>query len=333
MDLGTLRRRTMPKSDGKGTDPKDKKEKKDKWLKVELTAPSELIDALSNFVTELGAQGVFQEFLEPQSLNGIQEPAATEILNVYFPWDIRLEHRMNALNAYIESLSQIFPDLEKPSFTTETIDNPDWGEAWKKYFKPLRVSRNIVIKPTWERYTPVGRDIVIDIDPGMAFGTGQHASTRMCLQAIEDVLLTERAIRKWRVLDVGTGTGILGISCAKLGAQRVVCVDSDKKAAEIARENVAINDVEDRVEVINRDVLTVHEPFDLIVANLTAKILIKLKSHLISLIGHEGYLVISGIIEQNREDIESHFMVAPLTLHHVITEKEWVCYVLKKGGK
>ncbi len=167
----------------------------------------------------------------------------------------------------------------------------------------------------------------------MAFGTGQHASTRMCLQAIEDVLLTERAIRKWRVLDVGTGTGILGISCAKLGAQRVVCVDSDKKAAEIARENVAINDVEDRVEVINRDVLTVHEPFDLIVANLTAKILIKLKSHLISLIGHEGYLVISGIIEQNREDIESHFMVAPLTLHHVITEKEWVCYVLKKGGK
>jgi ribosomal protein L11 methyltransferase len=156
----------------------------------------------------------------------------------------------------------------------------------------------------------------------------------MCLQAIEDVLLTERAIRKWRVLDVGTGTGILGISCAKLGAQRVVCVDSDKKAAEIARENVAINDVEDRVEVINRDALTVHEPFDLIVANLTAKILIKLKSHLISLIGNdEGYLVLSGIIEQNREDIESHFMVAPLTLHHVITEKEWVCYVLKKGGK
>jgi len=246
--------------------------------------------------------------------------------------DIRLDHRMNALSAYIESLSQIFPDLEKPSFTTETIDNPDWGEAWKKYFKPLRVSRNIVIKPTWERYTPVGRDIVIDIDPGMAFGTGQHASTRMCLQAIEDVLLTERAIRKWRVLDVGTGTGILGISCAKLGAQRVVCVDSDKKAAEIARENVAINDVEDRVEVINRDVLTIHEPFDLIVANLTAKILIKLKSHLISLIGHEGYLVISGIIEQNREDIESHFMVAPLTLHHVITEKEWFCYVLQKRG-
>ena len=145
MDLGTLRRRTMPKSDGKGTDPKDKEEKKDKWLKVELTAPSELIDALSNFVTELGAQGVFQEFLEPQSLNGIQKPAATEILNVYFPWDIRLEHRMNALKAYIESLSKIFPDLEKPSFTTETIDNPDWGEAWKKYFKPLRVSRNIVI--------------------------------------------------------------------------------------------------------------------------------------------------------------------------------------------
>jgi ribosomal protein L11 methyltransferase len=322
----------MPKNNGKGTTPADKKDRMDKWLKVELTAPPELIDALSNFMTEQGAQGVYQEFLEPQSINGFQESTAMENLKAYLPWDIRLDHRVDALNAYVESLSQLFPDLQKPSFTTEAIDNPDWGEAWKKYFKPLRVSRNIVIKPTWERYTPVGRDIVVDIDPGMAFGTGQHASTRMCLQAIEDILLKERTIHKWRVLDVGTGTGILGISCAKLGAHRVVCVDSDRKAAEIARENVSINDVEDRVEVISRDVMTIHDPFDLIVANLTAKILLKLRSHLVSLIGAAGYLVISGIIEQNREDIESQFIVAPLIVHHVITEKEWICYVLKKEG-
>lgn len=316
----------MPKSDGARSDMKDK------WLKIELTAPPDLIDALSNFMTEIGAQGVFQETTEPQSSNGFAEDPGIETVHAYLPVDIRLENRVESLKTYVESLSQVFPGLETPVFKTERVDDPDWGEAWKKYFKPLRVTKNIVIKPTWERFAPSGRDIVVEIDPGMAFGTGQHASTRICLQAIEDLLLQERSMGKWRVLDVGTGTGILGIACAKLGVQRVACVDSDKKAAEIARENVAINDVEGRVEVLNRDVLTIHERFDLIVANLTAKILMKLRSHLVSLLGPEGFLVISGIIEQNRDEIESHFVTAPLTPHHVITEKEWICYVLRKGG-
>ena len=309
-----------------------KTDRKDRWLKIDLTAPSELVDALSNFMTEIGAQGVFQETPYQEASNGFARDTASEKLNAYLPFDIRLESRLESLRTYLDALAQMFPDLGKPAFETERIDDPDWGEAWKKYFKPLRVTNNIVIKPTWERYTPVGRDIVIDIDPGMAFGTGQHASTRMCLQAMEDLLLQERNTAKWRVLDVGTGTGILGIACAKLGMQRVICLDSDKKAAEIAGENVAINDVEDRVRVINQDVATIHERFDLIVANLTAKILMKHRSHLISLLGPDGYLIMSGIIEQNREEIEKHFIVSPLASQHVITEKEWICYVLRKGG-
>ena len=236
------------------------------------------------------------------------------------------------MTTYIDSLAEIFPELEKPTFRTEVIHDPDWGEAWKKYFKPLRVSRNLVIKPTWERFAPTGRDIVIEIDPGMAFGTGQHASTRMCLDAIEEILLRDRTFEKWHVLDVGTGTGILGISCAKLDAERVLCVDIDQKATEIAGENVLINQVEDRVEVANRDVATVSESFELIVANLTAKILIKLRPVLVRLIRPGGYIVISGIIEQNRPDIEARFFGDSLALHRLITEKEWVCYVLKKGS-
>ena len=305
---------------------------KGKWLKIELTSSFELVDALSNFLTEIGAQGVFQEEPEAAAPGDFGVSEDRETLKAYLPVDVRLENRIASLKIYIDSLSQLFPELKETGFTTETIIGQDWGEEWKKYFKPLRVSKNIVIKPTWERYTPAGRDIVVEIDPGMAFGTGQHPSTRMCLEAIEDILLKDRTIRGWRVLDVGTGTGILGISCAKLGAERVVCVDNDKKAAEIARENVLINHVEDRVEVINRDVTTIRGPFDLIVANLTAKILIKLHSHLMSLIGSVGYLVISGIIDQNRSDIEAHFLAGEFTTHHVITEKEWVCYVLRKGG-
>jgi ribosomal protein L11 methyltransferase len=307
-------------------------EKKGKWLKIELSVSPLLVDAVSNFLTEIGAEGVLQEELEQQSPEDFEVSASREVLEAYLPFDIRLEHRIASLKTYLDSVTQLFPDLEEPGLSTETIVDQDWGEEWKKYFKPLRVSKNIVIKPTWERYAPAGRDIVIEIDPGMAFGTGQHPSTRMSLEAIEDIILKDRTIKKWRVLDVGTGTGILGISCAKLGAERVVCVDIDKKAAEIARENAKINHVEDRVEVINRDVTTIHEPFDLIVANLTAKILMRLRTHLMSLIENEGYLVISGIIDQNQNDIESQFLTGKFALHRIITEKEWVCYILQKKG-
>jgi ribosomal protein L11 methyltransferase len=307
-------------------------EKKGRWLKIELSVSPLLVDAVSNFLTEIGADGVLQEELEHQSPEDFEVSATREVLKAYLRVDIRLEHRIASLKTYLDSLVQIFPDLEQPALATETVVDQDWGEEWKKYFKPLRVSKNIVIKPTWERYTPAGRDIVIDIDPGMAFGTGQHPSTRMCLEAIEDIILKDRNIKKWRVLDVGTGTGILGISCAKLGAERVICVDIDKKAAEIARENAMINHVEDRVVIINRDVTTIHEPFDLIVANLTAKILMRLRTHLMSLIENNGYLVISGIIDQNKSDIESHFLTDGFVLHHIIAEKEWVCYIFQKKG-
>jgi ribosomal protein L11 methyltransferase len=319
--------RIMPETLGKTG------EKKDDWLKIELVAPVEMIDALTDFLTEIGAQGTFQEFPAPQSTTGSPEPSAGETVKAFLPFDTRLEQRLAALRTYVDSLAEIFPELEKPAFRTEAIHDPDWGEAWKKYFKPLRVSQNIVIKPTWERFTPTDRDIVIEIDPGMAFGTGQHASTRMCLDAIEEILLKDRTFEKWNVLDVGTGTGILGIACAKLDAKRVLCVDNDPIATEIARQNVQVNQVEDRVAVADRDVAALVEPFELIVANLTAKILIELCPSFVRLINPGGYLVISGIIEQNRPDIEAHFLGNAFSLHRRITEKEWVCYVLKNGGR
>ena len=277
-------------------------EKKGQWLKIELSVSPLLIDALSNFLTEIGVPGAFQEELEPQAQGDFGLSETREVLKAYLAFDGRLEDRIASLKIYLDSVSDLFPGMEESRLSMEIVADQDWGEEWKKYFKPLRVSKNIVIKPTWERYTPAGRDIVIEIDPGMAFGTGQHPSTRMCLEAIEDILLKDRGGKKWRVLDVGTGTGILGISCAKLGAERVVCVDIDKKAAAIARENAMINNVADRVEIINRDVNSINEPFNIIVANLTAKILVRLRDHLMSLIEKDGYLVISGIIDQNKTE-------------------------------
>ncbi|OPY86404.1 MAG: Ribosomal protein L11 methyltransferase [Smithella sp. PtaU1.Bin162] len=302
----------------------------EKWLKVEISAGSELMDALGNFLTETGAQGVFQETLEPQSPGDFPELSNCETIKAYFPQDVRSEKRIAAIAGYLESLKEIFPDFATPVLKTEIIPDPDWGEQWKKYFKPIRVSNNIIVKPTWERYTPSSRDIVIEIDPGMAFGTGQHASTRMCIEALEDIIMQDRTVKGWKVLDVGCGTGILGITAARLGAEDVICLDIDKKATEIARENAAINHVDDRITVVDKDAMTINEPRNLIIANLTSKLLLKLRQHLTHLLLPEGYLIISGIIEQDARDIEEDFWAAQLTSSRVIKEKEWVCYVLKK---
>jgi ribosomal protein L11 methyltransferase len=302
----------------------------EKWLKIEIAAGAELMDALGNFLTETGASGVFQETAGPQSQDDFPESPTTETIKAYFPQDARSEKRIAAIQKYLESLGEIFADLPAPALKTETISDPNWGEQWKKYFKPIRVCNNIIVKPTWERYAPSSRDIVIEIDPGMAFGTGQHESTRMCIEALEDVIMKDRSVQNWKVLDVGCGTGILGITAAKLGAQDVICIDIDKKATEIAGENASINLVSDRLHVVSKDAIAINEPRNLIIANLTAKLLLKLRQHLTKLLLPEGYMIISGIVEQDAKEIEDNFSIAPLILSRVIKEKEWVCYVLKK---
>jgi len=307
-------------------------QQRERWLQIEISLPAELSEAVTNFLMENGAQGVFQEETpEPQG-GGFAEDASPETLKAYLPDDVRVENRLTSLQNYLDELGRLFPELPRPSWRTDWIVDPNWGEEWKKYFKPLRVTKNIIIKPTWERYSPGGHDILIEIDPGMAFGTGQHPSTRMCLQAMEDLILQDREARNRRVLDVGTGTGILGIAAAKLGAGKVVCVDIDKQAVAIAAENARMNGVEDRVDVLYQDAATLAETFDLIAANLTARMHIKLRPRLIDLLSRGGFLILSGIIEQNREDIEHHFLAEPFVAHRTIIEKEWRCYVLRNEG-
>jgi ribosomal protein L11 methyltransferase len=314
---------------------KEEKEmsEKEKWLEIILTTPPELTDALSNFLTELGTEGTIQEEPALNSFDDIPLPLSKVELKAYLPWTPEVDKQISALKNYIGSLSEIFPYLEKPTFVTNIIVDPDWGERWKKYFKPLRISKNIVIKPTWERYAPLGRDIVIDIDPGMAFGTGQHSSTRMCITALEDIVTHNKRTQDWKALDVGTGTGILAISCAKLGIGKVVAVDIDPKATEIAAKNIAINMVDDEIEIINSDISNLKDRFDLLVANLTANALIKLQPTLFRMMKPEAYLIISGITENDSSAIEKLFYTKDIILDKMLTEKEWVCYVLKKGER
>jgi ribosomal protein L11 methyltransferase len=307
---------------------------KAKWVHFKLYTQPELAEALSNYLTEMGAQGVFEEFLQT-GVSDVPEPEPQDerVLNAYFPSGTEDEKHLSDLQSYINNLAELFPEMKKPTFNTEVIIDPQWGEVWKRFFKPLRITKNIIVKPSWERYSATGRETVIEIDPGMAFGTGQHPSTSMCIEAMEEILLKDRTFQKWRVLDVGTGTGILGISAAKLGASSVMCVDIDDQAVEIAHKNVAVNHVGDRVVIVNSDVAKIKGTFELIVANLTAETLIKIKSHLVKMMEKGGYLVISGIFEKNRQDVEKAFTRDDLISHKVIADKEWVCYVYKKPAK
>ncbi len=301
--------------------------KNDKWLRVELSAAPEAADALSNFMTEIGAEGVYQQTLF-SSAGETEVHESQEVLTAYLPWESRKD-RLSSLKIYIEGLSLIFPELAKPTFTTEEIRSSDWGEEWKKYFHPLRVGKKIIIKPTWEHYRPADDDIVIEIDPGMAFGTGQHASTMMCLEAMEDIFAQNGAPRR-KVLDVGTGTGILGIAAAKMGAGRVVCLDIDEKAIEIACENAILNRVEKKLAIKKGDVSSLHDSFNLILANLTAKLLIAISGDLANLLKPGGYLAISGIIEQNRKEIEDCFFGSSLIHLRTIKRQEWLCYTFAR---
>ena len=302
------------------------------WVRIDLAADPEMTDALANFLTEIGAEGVYQESLSPLSFTDeVEGPVHYEKLTAHFPREDK-ESVLASLETYLESLSLLFPKSRKPCLTLKDISDPDWGEEWKKYFHPFRIGKKFVIKPTWEFYQPVGDDMVIEIDPGMAFGTGQHHSTAMCLQAMEDLFETQQiSPASSEVLDVGTGTGILGIAAVRLGVEKnVVCLDIDEKAVAIARENAIVNRAADKMEIHNRPLSSLRQKFHLILANLTAKTLLELANELESLLTPGGCLVISGIIEQQSRDIEERFSLPPLRLLRIMKSEEWRCYVITK---
>ena len=301
----------------------------EKWVRVDLSADPELTDALANFMTEIGAEGVCQEALMPLHFTeDAEETVRYETLTAHFPWANK-KTVLASLEIYLDGLSRLFPASKKPTLTIKDITDPDWGEEWKKYFHPFRIGKKFVIKPTWEPYQPVGGDIVIEIDPGMAFGTGQHHSTSMCLTAMEDLFSQENA-SSWAVLDVGTGTGILGIAAARLGVEKVVCLDIDDKAVAIAVDNAILNQVANKMKIRNSPLSSLGRKFNLLLANLTTKTLLELSTDLESLLAPGGYLVISGIIEQQSREIEERFSMAPLSLWRNMKSEEWRCYVIKK---
>jgi ribosomal protein L11 methyltransferase len=288
-----------------------------RWLVVDLFIPKEFGEAVSNFLIEQGSTGI-------EELDG---DLKCERLRTYFPQDGKEKRVLHALRQYLKSLQKISPEISRVQIKTTSIPEQDWGENWKRFFKPVQVTSRFLVKPPWSKIRLKGRQIPIDITPGMAFGTGTHATTILCIRALEK----RHKKRGLSVLDVGTGSGILSIVAAKLGAKEVWGIDIDGVAVENARENVKKNHVSDIVKIRKGSMGDLQKKFDVIVANIDLKSLRRMRKPLLNHLESQGFLILSGILEGEKDGLRQHFIETGLLKWEKDTQEgDWVCLTFKK---
>jgi ribosomal protein L11 methyltransferase len=290
-----------------------------RWLTVDLLVPADFCEPVSNFLMEQGATGIEE----------VAEDSKRTKLKTYFLETGRERQVLRVLHHYLKSLQGLYPDRFLYQVETSTTPEKDWGEKWKQFFKPVHVTPRIVVKPPWSTVRPGKGQILVEINPGVAFGTGTHATTKLCIQALE------RHLRKkgFSVLDVGTGSGILSIVAAKLGAGEVRGVDPDGASVENARENVARNQVSNRVRIRKGTLGDIENTFDIVVANIDLRVLRRMRWPLVRHLKADGLLILSGLLEQEKERIRQHYLETGLLGKvNAAQMEEWVCLTFRKIG-
>ncbi len=271
------------------------------WMEIEASGPPSVKDAVVEMLIDAGSPGIIDGD-QPGGLKGYLPSSGSGAVA--------------ALEKGLESLGW--------NYTARPFRSADWTTQWKKDFKAIRISNRLLVKPTWigKKY----KGVVIEIDPGMAFGTGSHPTTRMCLRALERLLAANHDMD---VLDVGTGSGILAIGASKLGAVRVVGIDADAQALKIARSNARLNGV--RITVSGKSLDELKGRFSVVVANILSDLLVKISLPLVKRMRDKGYLVLSGILEEQEVDVMDHFTRYNLRLHRRIREGEWRTLIYEKA--
>jgi ribosomal protein L11 methyltransferase len=296
--------------------------KKREWLEIRITLPESLQEEAGIFLTAWSGRGVVLE--EGEETAGTQRLAA---IRTYFPAaEFTADNRRDLLQ-YLDrlvSLGYRIGELQQ-----RLIEEEDWERAWQVHFKSRRLTGRFVVRPPWEEYTPVGNDVVLTIYPGMAFGTGRHPSTWLCLRALEEVGQDWSLLPAQQVLDVGTGTGILGLAAAHLGA-KVLAIDLDPEALAAARENIQLNELQDRVRADDVPLSAIRQQFDLIFANLTAPDLQSLAESLAGRLRHTGQLIISGFLLNDLPKLQERFLAQGLVMLKIHQKDDWVALVLKR---
>ncbi len=288
------------------------------WLEVEIDAAPELNDALSAFFFDQGATGLVTEDFEDHTLKA------------YFPLLESPEDLRHRVSTYLSELLLIFPRLPRPVFRLEKVESRDWQENWRRFFRPVKVSPDLLVLPAWEDLSPHEEEMhVVRIDPGPAFGTGQHATTKMCLRAMASFEATKREA----LLDVGTGSGILAIYGAMLGFGEIVAIDVDPEAVRWAERNIALNGLEDAVTLSGTAIEAIDARFTLVCAHLILGELVRLMDDFSRLVKMGGHLVVSGILREQVAKIERVIPAGGFFRLRTLFEEEWACMVLRKGGE
>lgn len=308
-----------------------------KWTEVRINTTEEAYDAVSEMLTSIGAGGVViedpndirKQVESPDSLDYADDAFLSSlgedvVIKAYFLTELA---NTELINLIIEKLSFIskFLDTGKGYAGCSEVDDEDWATAWKKHYKPFHISDGIVIKPSWEDYQAGEGELVIELDPGMAFGTGTHETTRLCSQLLEKYVSPGDTM-----IDVGCGTGILSIAAAKLGAGHITAVDIDEVAVRVTDENCRINGVESGITAI-RGVLTDVPKIkvDIIVANIIADVIIGIADNMRLLIKDGGIVITSGIIKERRDEVLEAYTSRGFVREDLMELGEWVAIVFR----
>ncbi|CAM4310232.1 50S ribosomal protein L11 methyltransferase [Paenibacillus alkaliterrae] len=323
-----------------------------KWYELTISTTEEAQEMISNFLHEMGAGGVSIE--ESGTLNKPRDtslgqwyelplndiPEGQAIIKGYFTEETNTDVLIDALKPRVEELREFDIDPGAVTYSAAVVDDEDWATAWKQYFKPIRVSDTLTIKPTWEKYEAAPNERIIELDPGMAFGTGTHPTTALCLQTLESVIRGGE-----EVIDVGTGSGILAIGACRLGAKSVLALDLDPIAVSSATENVKLNELSGEVEVRLSDLLGVLKedttgeidkalavtlPVDLVVANILAEIILLFVGDVYAALKPNGIYIASGVYKNKETDVEEGLVRSGFEIVEKRRDEEWIAFVARK---
>ena len=308
-----------------------------KYYELTVDTTSEASELVAEILTEAGSNGI--GIYDPKDLldladsgviwdymdeHLIKDDGKAQVKG-YFPVD-GFEAVKADLDARFEFFKENCPfDYGTLAISKTVVDDNDWVESWKENYKPIHAGR-VTIVPQWIDYTPCDGEYIVRIDPGMAFGTGEHESTKMCLQFLQALGVEGKS-----VIDIGTGSGILALASAKLGASVVEAYDIDDNAVKAAKENAALNGLEDKLKVDNANLLDkTSGKFDIVLANITADVLITLSVTLGDYMKKDGVVIISGIILKREDDVKNAFVKAGFEIQERMNMGEWVAFKLNR---
>lgn len=298
-----------------------------KWVEISVLVGGPGVEPVAALFHRLSSGGVAVD--DPQTAQAFLEPIDEDkassydfsgpgpfVVKAYFHEDRALLEQISAGLAEVENLLGSSCVIQY-----REVQDEDWEDSWKKYYHSFRVGRRLVIKPSWEQYDKLEGDLVIEIDPGMAFGTGSHASTRFCLLLIEQYIQGGE-----RVIDAGCGSGILSLAAAQLGASEILAIDLDRVAVQVAQENVDRNGLANRVKVVAGDIYRDigNEEADVILANLTADVILPWLPTAVAALKSSGLLFASGIQDSRWPELRQAMEQAGLAIIQVLLDADWV---------